>query len=228
MGTSGFIKGLYSFSLWVIKFVSLNAIWLIMNIPIVFLFLNVLAAETADHLLVNIFTIVILIPFLLFPSTTAMFGVVRQWIMGNTDIRILHSFWKYYRENYVRSLLGGVIIAPLSAILVVDYFYFTEASSPLFYIFLFVGVFIFVLIMHFFSNTVHVDLKFSTTLRNSFLLSVGSPIHTIGIAASSFIIIYISIKVASTLIFLGAGSCLAYCSFYLYYKSQSQMIEQKS
>ncbi|KRG16382.1 hypothetical protein ACA30_01370 [Virgibacillus soli] len=227
METSGFVRGLYSFSVWAIKFVSLNAIWLLMNIPIVYLILNVLAANTPNHLLVNIITIVILIPFILFPSTTAMFGVVRQWVMGNTDIRILHSFWKYYRENYIRSLLGGLIIAPLSTILVVDYFYFRGASSPLFYIFLFVGVFIFVLIMHFFSNTVHVDLKFFTILRNSFLLSVGSPVHTIGIAASSFIILYLSINVASTFIFLGTGSCLAYCSFYLYYKSQSKMLESK-
>ncbi|GIN72336.1 hypothetical protein J14TS2_28110 [Bacillus sp. J14TS2] len=228
MGTSGFMRGLYSFSVWAVKFVSLNALWLIMNIPIVFLVLNVLAAKTADHLLINMMTIVLLIPFILFPSITAMFGIVRQWIMGNTEIKILSSFWKYYRENYRRSLLGGLIIAPLTAILMIDYFYFAGANSPLFYIFLFVGVFIFVFVMHFFSNTVHVDLKFSTTLRNSFLLSVGSPVYTIGIAASSFIIIYLSMKIASVFIFLGLGSCIAYCSFYLYYKSQSKMLEQKS
>src|SRR5690625_4917017 len=201
MGTSGFIRGLYSFSVWVIKFVSTNALWLLFNLPIVYLFLNLLAAKTADHLLVNAITIAILAPFILFPATTAMFGVTRQWVMGNTEISIIRSFWKYYKENYVRSFLGGLIIIPLLAILAVDYFYFTSTNSPLVYIFLFIGMFLYVFVMYFFSNTVHVDLKLSTSFKNSFLLSVGNPIYTIGITASSVFIIYMSVKFFSVLIF---------------------------
>lgn len=226
MGTSGFIRGLYKFSVWLIRFVTLNVLWLIFNIPLLYLTLNLIASKTSDHLLTNAITIAVLSPFVFFPATTAMFGIARQWIIGKHEISIFKFFWKYYRENYVRSLFGGLIAIPLLAILIFDYVYFRQTQSPLIYIFLFVGVFLYVCLMHFFSNTVHVKLNFSTTLRNSFLLSVGSPLHTIGILSSSFIVIFISISYFSSLIFLGTGSLIAFCSFYLYYQSYQKHLDE--
>lgn len=225
MGTSGFIRGLYHFSVWLIRFVGTNLLWLLFNFPLIYLVLNVFASETSDHLLTNSITIAVLAPFLFFPATTAMFGITRQWVIGNKDIPLFRTYLKYYRENYIRSLVGGMIIIPLVVVLVFDYFYFSQTSSPLIYVFLFVGVFLYVLIMHFFSNTVHVKLSLVTTFRNSFLLSVGSPLHTIGIVASNIIIVFITINYFSSLIFLGVGSLIAFCSYYLFHKSQEKLTE---
>lgn len=227
METSGLVRGIYGFSVWLIRFIGTNALWLLFNIPLVYLALNILAVQTTDQLIINLITVVILAPFIFFPATTAMFGVVRQWIIGNTEIALIRSYWKYYKENYIRSLLGGLIIVPLLVILVIDYFYFTKASSPLTYIFLFIGMFAFVFMMHFFSNTVHLDLKFYTSFKNSFLLSIGNPVYTIGISVCSAVIFYISFQVYSVLIFIGTGALIAFCSFFLYYKSQTKLMNQK-
>lgn len=227
METSGFLRGLYGFSVWLMRFIGTNGLWLLFNIPLVYLTLNILSVKTTDQLIINLITVVILAPFIFFPATTAMFGVVRQWIIGNTEVALIRSYWKYYKENYLRSLLGGLIIVPLLVILIIDYFYFTGARSPLTYIFLFIGMFAFVFIMHFFSNTVHVDLKFFTSFRNSFLLSIGNPVYTIGITASSAVILYISIEVYIVLMFLGTGALIAFCSFFLYYKNQTKLADQK-
>ncbi|WP_130859055.1 YesL family protein [Gracilibacillus phocaeensis] len=228
MGTSSFMRGIFNLSVWITKFVVTNILWLLFSLPVVYLSLNVLAVETTDQLMVNVITIALLAPFTLFPASTALFGVVRQWIIGNSEIPMLRSFWKYYKENYLRSLVGGLIIVPLVSILIIDYFYFINANSPLLYAFLFIGMFLFVFIMHYFSNTVHFDLKFFTSLKNSFLLSIGNPVYTIGIAASSVVIIYISFQVYIVLIFLGTGTLIAFCSFYLYYKSQTKITEQET
>lgn len=228
MGTSGFIRGLYSFSTWIIKFTTTNVLWLIFNLPIVYLVLNMLSATTPDELIINFITIAILLPFVLFPATTAMFGIIRQWVIGNTDISLIRSFWKYYKNNYLRSLFGGLIITFLTVILLIDYYYFTSTNSPLFYIFLLISMFTIVFITHFFSNTVHVNDTLFISFKNSFLLSVGNPVYTIGITIFIGIIAYISINVYTILIFLGSGSLMAYLSFLLYYKSQSNLTAENS
>jgi len=228
LGTSGFIRGLYSFSTWIIKFTTTNVLWLIFNLPIVYLVLNMLSATTPDELIINFITIAILLPFVLFPATTAMFGIIRQWVIGNTDISLIRSFWKYYKNNYLRSLFGGLIITFLTVILLIDYYYFTSTNSPLFYIFLLISMFTIVFITHFFSNTVHVNDTLFISFKNSFLLSVGNPVYTIGITIFIGIIAYISINVYTILIFLGSGSLMAYLSFLLYYKSQSNLTAENS
>lgn len=219
METSGFVRGMYSISVWVTRFVATNALWILFNLPIAYLTFNMLYAKTSDQLLINVITIAILAPFIFFPATTAMFGVVRQWVIGEPHIPLIRSFYKYYKENYVRSLLGGLIIVPLFIILIVDYIYFTKTSSPLIFLFLFIGMFVFVFSIHFFSNTVHLKLKFYVALKNSMLLSIGRPVHTIGITAVSALIIYISLKIFTILILLGMGALITYFSFYLYNKS---------
>jgi uncharacterized membrane protein YesL len=221
MGTGGLILKLYRFSEWITRIAGSNLLWLLFNIPIAYLTVNLFLVKTADQLLVNLFSIAFLAPFILFPSTTALFGVVRKWVLGETDAKLIRSFWKFYKENYVRSLLGGLIIIPIWIILVVDYFYFTNIDSPIFYLFLLVGMFILVFTIHFFSNTVHFHLKFGATLKNSLILSIGRPAHTIGITLVTAIIVYISFNLFTFLIILGMGTLIAYGSFFIYYRSVS-------
>jgi uncharacterized membrane protein YesL len=221
MGSGGLILKLYRFSEWVTRIAGLNLLWLCFNIPIAYLTVNIFLVQTADQLLVNLITIAFLTPFIFFPSTTALFGVVRKWVLGETDTKLLRSFWKFYKENYVRSMLGGLVIIPIWIILVVDYFYFTNADSPLFYLFLLLSMFILVFTVHFFSNTVHFHLKFGATLKNSMILAIGRPAHTIGITLISAIILYISFNLFTFLIILGMGTLISYGSFFVFYRSVS-------
>src|SRR6185437_1843245 len=113
-------------------------------------------AETFAELQMLIVTVAILAPFILFPATAAMFGVVRNWIIGKQDLPVLRSFWKYYRENYVRGLLGGLVIVPIWSAWAFNYFYSAvQIGSFLFYFFLVITMFLFTFTVHFFSYTVH-------------------------------------------------------------------------
>lgn len=220
MISSGFMHLTYRVSVWVTRLFSINLMWLLVNLPIVFLVFNIFLATKFNDLFINTITVFILSPFMLFPSTTAMFGVVRMWIIGEEQFSVYRSFFKLYKENYKRSLTGGIIIVPVWFILVIDYVYFSNSNSPLYYLFLVFIMFMFVITLYFFSNTVHFHLKLWHSLKNSFLLSVGNPGVSISLTIINGLLIFISITTFNLLFFLGLGSIIAYTSFFAFYKGQ--------
>lgn len=219
MTTSGLLQGLYIVSQWVTRLAYSNFIWILFSLPIFYLTFNLLFASTADGVLINAITIAVLAPFFFFPATAALFGVVRKWQGGEYDLPTFLTFWKLYKENYWKSMAGGFIIVPLWIILVIDYIYFSNIFTPLYYVFLAVGVFMIVFTIHFFSNLVHFHLTFFQILKNSMLLSIGKPLHTIGIAITTTLILYLTIKVLTFLILIGTGSTIAFISYYIFRKS---------
>jgi uncharacterized membrane protein YesL len=92
---TGLMGGLYRACEWIMRFFVTNVLWLLFNLPIVFFVLNLLLAETINAVAVSMLPIAILVPFVFFPATTAMFAVVRKWIMKQPDIPIVRSFLKY-------------------------------------------------------------------------------------------------------------------------------------
>ncbi|MDN4523003.1 YesL family protein [Fictibacillus fluitans] len=219
MQGSGLIAVFYRICEWVVRFFIANVLWLVFNLPIVFLAFNVFLAKSPDHLLANLILIALLAPFCFFPATSALFGVVRKWIMGNSDNSLLMLYVRSYKENYVKSMTGGVLFTVLWSILIIDYFYFMKLNSPFIYLFAAIGAYIFVITLHFLSNTVHVHLAFWALLKNSFLLGIGRPVQTICIALCCSAILYISFNVFTAFILLGMGSVAAFVSFYFYYKA---------
>ncbi|USK34249.1 DUF624 domain-containing protein [Bacillus sp. F19] len=210
---------LYTFTEWITRIFSANIIWLFFNLPIVYLTLNLYAVHDSAGIIVNGLTIAFFAPFILFPATTALFGIVRKWVTTDSNVPLIRSYWRFYKENYIRSMIGGLLIVPLWIILVIDYFYFAKANSPLYYLFLAVGMFMFVITLHFFSNTVHYHLKLFQTLKNSMLLSIGKPVHTVGITAGVGALFYISTGMFPLLFLIGVGSLGALLAFFVFYKA---------
>ena len=83
--SSGLMGGLYAISEWIMKFAFTNLFWILFNLPIAFLFLNMLFVERLEDVVFFVIPLALLMPVLFFPATTAMFGVVRGWIMKNED-----------------------------------------------------------------------------------------------------------------------------------------------
>src|SRR5690625_6075648 len=97
---------------------------------------------------------IILLPFVFFPATTAMFSVIRRWIIGEVDVRIITPFWQYYKSNYVRSMLAGLAVMLIWIIFLLDYYYFVNFVHEGFeYLFYGLFIFLFMFTIHFFSNT---------------------------------------------------------------------------
>jgi uncharacterized membrane protein YesL len=162
-------------------------------------------------------TIVVLSPFLLFPATTAMFGVVRKWFMKE-EIKIVKSFWTFYKENYKRSLSGGLILSILWLVGVVDYLYIKSDVSFVNYIVLFILAFLFLYTLYFFSDTVHIESKLTQSLKNVLIITIANPIFSFGIGLICIFILYVSFNYLPFLIILFTGPFIAILGFYGYQK----------
>jgi uncharacterized membrane protein YesL len=230
MEMGGIMGGFYRISEWIMRFSVTNLLWIIFNIPVVFFAFNLLFVESVEQLIAVMLPIVVLAPFVLFPATAAMFSVVRKWIMGDTDVPLIKSFWRGYKSNYKQSMLGGLVIVPLWGIFVFDFiFYAMEVSSLLRYLFIVLGVILLAFTFNFFSMTVHFHMKFWAIMKNSALISIGRPLISVGMVLVNGMLLYISFTTFTWLLPFFTGSLAAYVSFLGFYHvyNKAQQIKER-
>lgn len=199
------------------RFVGTNLIWFIMNLPLAVLGFIMMSTVGLSEVNIYLVLIFVLAPFILFPATAGMFGVFRKFIMGE-DIEIGPTFFLNYRENYRRSVMGGILFTILWALL--GYFYLLLGDVA--YIFVIISgviaIGLFMFMLNYISMTVHMETGFVQALRNAFLFTISGNILTVGIGLISGIILYINFNLVPTLIPFLSGSLIAYMAFWMFYK----------
>ena len=196
----------------------INVLWIVFNLPICYLIFSLLYADDQSFVLTLILSIMILAPFLFFPATTAMFGVARKWIMGDLDVPLFKSFWTFYKENYLRSMSGGLIFTLIWFIWGVDFYYFSKINIVVSSIFIGLLFFLFLFTINFFANTVHTELSLKTSIKNSFFLTLVFPLNNLLTIVVNGIIFYLSLATFTFLIPFFMGSLIAIVSFSGYYQ----------
>jgi len=217
MQLGNMMGGFYKVSVWVLRLLLTNMIWILFNFPIVLVGMNFLSANLSD-LFILALTIAVLAPFTLFPATSALFGVVRKWVMGDVDIPIFRTFLTCYKENYLSSLFGGVVFVIVWTGWGMNYYFFVFQNPGLAVVLysLFTMI-LFTWTVYFFSYNVHFEVTFLTSMKNSFILAVGRPFSVLGVVMVNGVILYIS----STLTFLVPffiGSITSFLSFMFFYR----------
>lgn len=220
MQNNGFMAGFNKISELIMRFAGTNLLWFLFNIPIVFLGLSLFAMENANEVYTIIITIAFLTPLVFFPATTAMFGVLRKFVMDE-EVPIIRIFLKYYKENYLRSMIGGIFIVFLWIILTYYYVILLNISQLFGVIFIILLVVLLMFTLNFFSMTVHMETRLFAAFKSSFLITISSPILTIGVSVISVVIIYISFNVFTFLIPFFVGSVIAHIAFSGFYKVMS-------
>lgn len=219
MRTDGLIGVLYIITEWIMRLAVTNLLWVLFNVPIIFIGLNLLVVDSTDQFIFLCVVVLVLLPFFFFPATMSMFAVVRGWIINEADVKIIRSFWKHYKMNYVRSMFGGIIIVLIWAVLLVDYYYFVNFISDLIkYLFYALFFFLIMFTIHFFSNTVHFHSKLLPSLKNSLLMTLKNPIISLIVTFINILIIVISFKLAPFLIPFFMGSLITCISFMAFNK----------
>ncbi|MEH7121355.1 DUF624 domain-containing protein [Neobacillus vireti] len=217
------LERLNPFFEWITKLAGTNLLWVLFNFPIAYLVLSLFAVTEMSQLATLSITIAVLAPFIFFPATTAMFGIVRKWVMKE-EVSIFRFFWKYYKENYKRSLVGGLILTVLWAIVGVDYYYFHSRIYLGSYLFLFLMVWLFIITLFFFAHTVHTETRLGQALKNVFILSIASPIFSFGVAIFSIVILYISLMKMTFLLPFFSGALISFLAFFAYYKVFTRIV----
>jgi uncharacterized membrane protein YesL len=215
--------GLYRISEWIMRLSVINVLWIICSIPVVFLVLMGMTSTLEGAFVSFLPLIAILTPFTVFPATAAMYAVARKWVTGEEDVPLLKTFFRGYKENYLQSMIGGIVFILIFVLIYVNYrFYLGQGKSILqilSVIFIAFTVVMMAAIFNFFSIMVHLHMKIGQIIKNAVLITIGSPINSVVLIICNGVIFYISIAKFTFLIPFFMGSISATFSFWQFHRS---------
>ena len=165
-----------------------------------------------DFFLLNLMWLVACLPVVtIFPSTAAMFGVVRDWVRKKEG-SLTRTFVARFRENFGQSLLIGVIWTVFGVALFLDFLVANQlsywpgvvmksvlvlASS----VYAFGSVFLFPVMVHY-------DTDWKTVIKNSLLLAIGRLPTTV--VCLVFVGVTVGLSVVFPFMVIITGSITAY------------------
>ncbi|WP_245807692.1 YesL family protein [Halobacillus massiliensis] len=214
----GLIGGLFGVSEWIMKFSLGNLQWTLFNLPIGLLLLSLLSLESSGLAFYILLPLGLLTPFIFFPATAALFAKAREWVKKDEELNREQSYFSYYKENYLKSMIGGVIFLILWSVLIADVYYFSTRNSVLMNVFLIMGILLYVWTINFLCVLVQYDMKLIKVMKQSFVITIGSPILFAAIVICSGIILLISLYVFPLIIPIFTGSIIAFLSFSAFYR----------
>jgi uncharacterized membrane protein YesL len=194
----------------------------------VFFIFTTLFSENVDQLYSGLFISAVVAPFTLFPATAAMFTVARKWVMGEVDVPLFRTFFRGYKENYVQSMVGGILYALLFVILIIDFRVYLNGMTSLqliSYVFLGLMFVLAVSLFNFFSMVVHYHMKTLQLIKNAILITIGKPLRSLSTLIMAAVVVYISTKFTFLIPFF-MGSVIAYLSFWNFYIIYQKIQEQ--
>lgn len=233
MEMKGLMGGLYRITEWIMRFSVTNLLWLITAIPFFFLGTPLLFSE-AELDTGSVFSVLLLMaaaaPFTLFPSTSAMFSMVRKWLTGEEDAPLLKTFFKSYKQNYVQSMLGGLLYTVLIALLIVNYRFYLNLDNGfqvLSILFIVLMLLVIISMFNFFCILAHLHMKTIAIVKNAVLLTMGKPFTSLFIVITNGFIAYICITQFNMfLAFFFMGSLIAYMTFF-HFNRMFEKIQEK-
>ncbi|WP_254434117.1 YesL family protein [Halobacillus sp. Marseille-Q1614] len=214
----GLMGGLFGVSEWIMKFSLGNLQWALFNLPVGLLLLSLLSLENSDLGFYLLFPLGLLTPFVFFPATAALFAKAREWVKKEEEGNREQSYFSYYKENYFKSMTGGLVFVLLWSVLAADIYYFSTRNSFLMNAFLIMGILLFVWTINFLCVLVHYDMKLLKVIKHSFVITIGSPILFAAIVICSGIILMISLYIFPLIIPLFTGSIIAFLTFSAFYR----------
>jgi uncharacterized membrane protein YesL len=186
-------SAIYSIFEWITRFAYINILWVL-------------------------FTLVGGILFGFFPSTVAMFAIVRDWLRGNTEEPVFSAFLTYFKKEFWKSNRLGIVIVATSFLIGLDFWYiqadfrepFTWTHIPLFAFMLLFLFFSFYLLPAF----VHFDLSVRQLIKQAFLIMLIHPLHTLLILLCLGSLFLIMSRVPA-LAFIFGGSAYAFITTWI-------------
>lgn len=209
---------------WLIKMTMTNIYWFILNLPFAFVIFTMIFSPVKIGLLYYLLCFFILVPLLFFPGTTALFAVARDWVLKREPTSHTTAFFKYFKDNYKKSIISGLIFMILWLIIVGDVYYLQSVGNAVFsMIFLIFSAGLLVYTIQFISLSVHFEMDVKTLLKNAFYFTFGKPISSLLIFFITIFLIYVSIAKLWFLLPFFTGSIIAYVSFLIFHRMYLQI-----
>jgi len=168
--------------------------------------------RATDFFLLNLIWLAVCLPVVtIFPSTAAMFGVVRDWVRGKEG-SLTRTFITRFRENLGQSLLVGAIWTVFGVALFLDFLVANQLSywaeiilkSVLMLVctvYAFGSVYLFPVMVHY-------ETDWKTVIKNSLLISIGRMPTTV--VCLVFLVVMVGLTVVVPFLVVITGSITAY------------------
>lgn len=182
------------------------------------------------HVLWLFFTAMGLFLFGIFPSTIAMFTIVRKWILGDADIPILPTFWKNFKQTFLKANLLGLILTGTALLIMIEYMIIQHVDDPIiqfskYPLLLFVINFLLTL-CYVFPTYVHYELTLLQVIKNAFFIMLVNPLNNVIIILGLVFLFYI-IQIVPAILYFFGGSLAAYILMWGSLRSFSNVEEKK-
>lgn len=232
MEMRGLTGGLYRITEWIMRLSVINVLWLICSIPFFFVVLSFFVQPEVEDIkeLVkqSVFLLAVLAPFTLIPATAAMFTVARKWVIGDPDVPLLKTFFQGYKENYLQSMLGGILLEIIGLLLYNAYIFYSGQSGLtklLSFVFLLLLFLLFAVFLNYISIMVHFHMKFWQVFKNAVLMTTGNPFISIFTIVLNIAIIYFCFKFTFLFPFF-MGSLMAIVTFFQFHRSYEKLMDK--
>lgn len=215
----------YGMSEWVMRFSGVNLLWFALSLPFLVLFVTVEMSNRAGLLFFGA-AAWLFASFLFFPATAAVFSMVRDWIVEEDYSSIIKKFFSHLKSDYKMNAKAGMIFSAIWLSLYYGSFYAVAEKSSGAFIFLLLGIALFIYTINFLSINAHYHMSGLQKGINAFFLSAGRPLLGLFIAVSSFVLVWLSTTQLLWLLPLLTCSMTAFLSFSAFYRT-AQKIEGK-
>lgn len=139
----------------------------------------------------------------IFPATFTMFGVIRKWIMKQDDFPVFKTFWRTYKDMFLKSnLLGyGMLLLGSSIYYYIDMF--SSMSVVLFIVSMMFGLVFLMTALFIIPVYVHFDIPLPEVIRHASIIAVSHPLHILLMVLSLVGFWFFSTLLPAALPFIG-------------------------
>lgn len=215
----------YEMSEWIMRFSGINLLWFLLSLPFFTLFVTVEMSSRAGLVFFGA-AAWLFASFLFFPATATVFSVIRDWLVDEDYSSIVKKFFSHLKSDYRMNAKTGMIFSSLWLAWYYGSFYAVAENSPGAFIFLVLGIALFIYTVNFLSINAHYHMGMKQKMINTFFLSAGRPLMGLFIGAVSFVLLWLSTTQLLWLFPLLACSVTAFLSFSAFYRT-AQKIEGK-
>lgn len=126
------------------------------------------------------------------PSTVALYGVIRKWVMKETEVPVFKTFFNIYKTEFVKSNVLGILMGIIGYVLFFNLVYIIDIRSTAQLIIsvpLFIGsVFYLVTLLYLVPVYVHYDLKLFQYIKHAFYIGIANPLSTVMMLFGSLLV----------------------------------------
>lgn len=214
---SSYLRNINIVAEWIMRISLINMFWFMLNFPIILIAFFIFISPTMESILLLSGFFSILLVFIFFPSTVAVFAVSRDWVLKKQFTFLWKNYWNHFKRNYVQSLYIGFILTIVWVVWAVDFYYLNLQHQILGVVISIFGLFLLVYTINVLAVLIHYDMTKKQQFKLAFLLTFGKPQLSILILTILFFGFYLSYRFWFFILFFTV-SASSYSIFYLFYR----------